>query len=198
MTWHSLLIFIKSRVPFLSCDIKIISVSRQSCSTLCDSMDCSLPSSSVHGISQARALEWIAIPFSREFSRSRNQTQVSCIVGKFFTIWAPSYFLFLSPKTIGGVKREGVCICGEGEPWVPEKGVRAKVGWGGHPPREGVGGFLTWAAWCADSWCRDSQHMWGKSRLGWAVRSLHGGGRAVHGGGSQSKQERRVPTWRNG
>ena len=139
VTWHRLLIFIKSRVPFLSCDIKIISVSRQSCSTLCDSMDCSLPSSSVHGISQARTLEWIAIPFSRESSWSRNQTQVSCIVGQFFTIWAPSYFLFLSPKTIDGVKREGVCICGEGEPWVPEKGVRAKVGWGGHPPTEGVG-----------------------------------------------------------
>ena len=39
----------------------------QSCSTLCDPMDCSLPGSSVHGISQARILEWVAISFSRGF-----------------------------------------------------------------------------------------------------------------------------------
>ena len=38
----------------------------QSCLTLCDSMNCSLPHSSVHGILQARILEWVAIPFSRE------------------------------------------------------------------------------------------------------------------------------------
>ena len=37
----------------------------QSCLTLCDPMDCSLPGSSVHGILQARILEWVAIPFSR-------------------------------------------------------------------------------------------------------------------------------------
>ena len=37
----------------------------QLCSTLCDPMDCSLPGSSVHGILQARILEWVAIPFSR-------------------------------------------------------------------------------------------------------------------------------------
>ena len=37
----------------------------QSCPTLCDPMDCSLPSSSVHGILQARILEWVAIPFTR-------------------------------------------------------------------------------------------------------------------------------------
>ena len=38
----------------------------QSCPTLCDPMDCSLPGSSVHGIRQARILEWVAIPFSRD------------------------------------------------------------------------------------------------------------------------------------
>ena len=37
----------------------------QSCQTLCDPMDCSLPSSSVHGILQVRILEWVAITFSR-------------------------------------------------------------------------------------------------------------------------------------
>ena len=59
----------------------------QSCLTLRDPMDCSPPGSSVHGIFQARILEWVVIPFSR-FSQPRNQTQVSCIAGRFFTIWA--------------------------------------------------------------------------------------------------------------
>ena len=54
----------------------------------CDPMDCSLPGSSVHGIFQARILYCIAIPFSRGSSQSRDQTQVSCIAGGFFTIWA--------------------------------------------------------------------------------------------------------------
>ena len=40
----------------------------QSCSTLCHPRDCSPPGSSVHGISQARILEWVAFPFSRESS----------------------------------------------------------------------------------------------------------------------------------
>ena len=50
-------------------------------------MDYSPPGSSVHGISQARILEWGAIFFSRGSSQCRNQTQVSCIAGKFFTNW---------------------------------------------------------------------------------------------------------------
>ena len=44
--------------------------------------------SSIHGIFQARVLEWVATSFSRGSSRSRDQTQVSCIVGRCFTIWA--------------------------------------------------------------------------------------------------------------
>ena len=60
----------------------------QSCPTLCDPMDCSLSVSSVHGIFQARVLEWIAISFSRESSQRRNRTQVSCIAGRRFTVWA--------------------------------------------------------------------------------------------------------------
>ena len=44
----------------------------QSCLTLCDSMDCSLPGSSVHGISQARRPEWVAISFSRGTSQLRD------------------------------------------------------------------------------------------------------------------------------
>ena len=44
----------------------------------------SLPDSSVHGILQARVLEWVAIPFSRGSSQSRDRTWVSCIAGRFF------------------------------------------------------------------------------------------------------------------
>ena len=60
----------------------------QSCPTLCDSMDCSLPGFFDHGILQARILEWVAYPFSRGTSQSRNRTRVSCIAGGFFTSWA--------------------------------------------------------------------------------------------------------------
>ena len=47
----------------------------QSCPTLCDPMDCSLPGSSVHGLFQARVLEWVAISFSRGSFQSRDRTQ---------------------------------------------------------------------------------------------------------------------------
>ena len=55
------------------------------CPTLCHPMDYSPPGSSVHGISQARGLEWGAISFSRGYSQPRDQTQVSRIVGRRFT-----------------------------------------------------------------------------------------------------------------
>ena len=60
----------------------------QSCLTLCDHMDYSLPGSSVRGILQARILEWVAISFTRGSSRPRLHTWVSCIAGSFFTVWA--------------------------------------------------------------------------------------------------------------
>ena len=60
----------------------------QSCPTLCDPMDYSLSGSSVHGIFQARILEWVAISFSRRSSQPRDWTWVSCTVGRRFTIWA--------------------------------------------------------------------------------------------------------------
>ena len=60
----------------------------QSCLTLCDPRDCSPPGSSVHGIFQARVLEWVAISFSRGSSQLRDWTLVSCIAGRHFTIWA--------------------------------------------------------------------------------------------------------------
>ena len=66
-------------IPVLSCFSHV---------WLCGPMDCSLPASSVHGILQARILEQVAISFSRVSSQPRNQSQVSCISGRFFTIWA--------------------------------------------------------------------------------------------------------------
>ena len=59
----------------------------QSCPTLCDPLDCSLPGSSVHGIFQGRILEWVAISSSRGSSQPRDWTCfscVSCIAGRFF------------------------------------------------------------------------------------------------------------------
>ena len=60
----------------------------QSCQTLCDPMDYNIPGSSIRGISQARGLEWVAISFSRGYSRPRDQTRVFCIASRLFTIWA--------------------------------------------------------------------------------------------------------------
>ena len=60
----------------------------QSCGTLGDPMDCSLPGSSIHGVFQTRVLEWGAISFSRGSSLPGDQTQVSHIVGRCFTLWA--------------------------------------------------------------------------------------------------------------
>ena len=67
--------------------MKVSEVS-QSCPTLCDPIDCSLPGSSVHGIFQATVLKWIAISFSRGSSQPRFRTRVSHIVDRCFTIWA--------------------------------------------------------------------------------------------------------------
>ena len=62
---------------------KVVQVA-QSCPTLCDPMGYT-----VHGILQARILEWVAFPFSRGSFQRRDQTQVSYIAGRFFTSWAP-------------------------------------------------------------------------------------------------------------
>ena len=61
----------------------------QLCPTLCNSKDCSPPDSSVHGILQARILEWVAIPFSRGFFQPRDQTWDFCIVGRLLPSESP-------------------------------------------------------------------------------------------------------------
>ena len=60
----------------------------QSCPTLCDPVDCSLPGSSVPGILQARILEWAAISFYRGSAQPRVRTQVSHTADRCFTLWA--------------------------------------------------------------------------------------------------------------
>ena len=63
--------------------VKVKSLSRV---RLCDPVDCSLAGSSIHGIFQARLLEWVAMPSSRGPSRPRDQTHVSHVAGRLFTI----------------------------------------------------------------------------------------------------------------
>ena len=58
------------------------------CPALCDSMDCRPPGSSVHGISQARILEWVAISISRGSSQPRGWTHISCIGKWILYCWA--------------------------------------------------------------------------------------------------------------
>ena len=58
----------------------------QSCLTLCDPMDCSLPGSSIHEIFLARVLEWIGISFSKGSSQTRDQTWVSHIAARCFIV----------------------------------------------------------------------------------------------------------------
>ena len=62
----------------ISCSVRLLD---------CSPMDCSPPGSCVHGILQARILEWVAIPSSKGSSRPRDWTSVACITGRFSTIW---------------------------------------------------------------------------------------------------------------
>ena len=70
----------------------------QSCLTLCDPMDYSQPVSSVHGISQVRIPEWVAIPFFRASSQPRDRTQVLWIAGRFYTSWATEVYIIGVPE----------------------------------------------------------------------------------------------------
>ena len=68
--------------------------SLQSCLAWCDPLECSLPGSSVHGILQARILEWIAMLFSRGSSWPRDWTQAPALQADFFTVWATREALY--------------------------------------------------------------------------------------------------------
>ena len=71
-----LIVLPSHRISDLESEVKVLVA--QSCPTLHDPMDYSPPGSFVHGILQARILEWVAIPFSRESPQPRNWTWVSC------------------------------------------------------------------------------------------------------------------------
>ena len=73
----------------------------QSCPTLCDPMDYT-----VHGILQARILEWVAFPFSRGSSQPRDRTQVSGIAGGFFTSWATKEVCYSDNKLLKGDEKD--------------------------------------------------------------------------------------------
>ena len=78
----------RNRREFLQPQSESESEVAQPCLTLCHPVDCSLPGSSVHGILQARILEWVATSFFRGSSWPRDQTQVSRIAGRHFNLWA--------------------------------------------------------------------------------------------------------------
>ena len=69
-------------------DCGLLCLVAQSCPILCNPMDCNPSGSSVHGILQARILEWVAMPSFRGSSQPRDWIQVSLIAGRFLSIWA--------------------------------------------------------------------------------------------------------------
>ena len=92
-------------VSSLLSETVVVVLVTQSCPTLCDCTDYRPPGSSIHGILQARILEWVAIPFSRGSSRPRDQTQASYTASRFFTIWATGKIW-----NIGITQRLGSCV----------------------------------------------------------------------------------------
>ena len=119
----------------------------KSCPTLCNPMDCSLPGFSIHGILQARILEWVAISFSGGSFWPRDQTRVSLIVGRHFITWATrevlTWYLWLKmfPGTLVAGKKSAF---NEGDP-------DSILGLGSSP-REEIGYPLqcSWASLVAD------------------------------------------------
>ena len=73
-------------LPFKWVFACVLCLAAQSCPALCGPMDCSPPGSSVHGILQAKSLGWVVMPSSRGSSPPRDQTQVSPVAGRFFTV----------------------------------------------------------------------------------------------------------------
>ena len=115
MLWNRIYLSI-----YLYIDISCCLVT-QSCLTFCDPMDCSSPGSCVHGISQARILEWVAISFSKGSSQPKDQTCVSCIGQQILyrgATWEAFYFLniflpktFLSPLNQNiSFKKSRICM----------------------------------------------------------------------------------------
>ena len=107
----------------------------QSPVTLCNPMDHTL-----HWILQARILEWVAIPFSRRSSQSRDQTQVSHIAGRFFTSWATRECLVAKVK-----KKPQILV---GRVWIYYDSLR--------PPK--------WLYFCLSQSSQGIKYFWRSSR----------------------------------
>ena len=95
----------------------------QSCPTLCGPMDCSLPGSSLHGVLQARVLEWVAISFSRGSSQPRDRTWASCIPGRHFNLWDESVLLAFSRERTA----IAITLQEEGHSWTMKNSLTSKV-----------------------------------------------------------------------
>ena len=130
----------------------------QSCPTLCDPMDCI-----DHGILQARILEGVAFPFSKGSSQPRDWTQVSCIVGRFFTGWATREAL--------KEERTGLPRKVQNYHSREKKGVEGESGWAGHGTQsliqaeKGFRAFRPSEERGGDSLCaymRDMETGWGQ------------------------------------
>ena len=102
-----LILIIPSFKMFIILYMCVYIVAAQSCLTLCEFMYCSQPGSSVHGILQARILEWVAIPFSKGSSPARDQMLMSYTADGFFIIrshqgspscWSSVFSVFLFKK----------------------------------------------------------------------------------------------------
>ena len=82
----------------------------QSCPTLCNLRDCSPPGSSIHGILQARILEWVATPSSRGSSRPRDQTHIFGVAGGFLTAEPPGKLPQWSSAAAAAAKSLQLCL----------------------------------------------------------------------------------------
>ena len=113
---------------FISSVLRVCSVT-QSCPTLCNSMDCSLPGSSAHWIFPARILEWVAISSSRVSSRFKDQTYASCLGRQILYYWATReaqfHFTYVKNETL----RNLIIFFRVGERWgYLERSIRRMSG----------------------------------------------------------------------
>ena len=119
--------WLSSKESACSAEVKWSEVA-QSCPALCDPLDCSPPGSSIHGIFQARILEWVAMPFPRRSSQPRDWTRVSHIVGRCFTVWAVAGSIPGSGRSPGGGHGNPLHYSCLGIPWTEESGGLRSIG----------------------------------------------------------------------
>ena len=134
-----------------------------SCQILCAHTGCSPPGSSVHGISQARILQWVVILSSRGSSQPRDWTCISCIVSGFFIIWATRPLA--EPKWDTNQWNGELQLCG--------KSPKVKIGSPGFQFQLQVGAFPYWKIWikhsalaCCYGYCgkQTRQGIWNSKR----------------------------------